>query len=110
MTASGRPANFAEGSGIKRNLVCAVIIQAITDWQEDIKALKNGVSPTHMRCRSKNKAKIVKKINDEISEIVEFLSSGICEALGIDHNWVIENIESIEIPDMYESELSFAGG
>lgn len=96
-----KPKNFAEGTGLKRNLVCAVIIQAILDWQEDIKGLKEQVSPNHIRCRSKKWHKVSRIINDEIAEIVEFLSSGICEALGIDHRWIIDNIESIEIPEVY---------
>lgn len=101
---------FTEKDRFARNLVCAVIVQAIIDWQEDIKAMNKGVFPTHLRCRSKKKAKNIKRVNDDIAEIVEFLSSGICEKLGIDHKLLIENIESIEIPVLQEKDMSMLVG
>lgn len=99
-----KPCDFAEGTGLRRNLVCAVIIQAILDWQEDLNALKDGVSPNHLRCRSRKKEKVIGQIKDEISEILQFLNSGITESVGIKREWIIDNIERIEIPEVYSVE------
>lgn len=78
--------------GFVRNLICAVIIQAIEDYQSDLKTLDRNPK----QCKERS-------VNRDITEINSFLRSGICEAVGIPQREILDNINCIIIPKMYKS-------
>lgn len=83
-----KPVDFLEGYAPYRNLACAVVIQAIEDWQADKKKLK----------KKGKKSRAGRAASEDMKGIMEFLNSGILEKLGISRDLVISNIDTMEIP------------
>lgn len=91
--------NVKAGNHIVRNLVSAVMIQAVEDYQRNSKLLaghESGEAPL--------KSAKLRNVTRQMADIHSFFNSGICEAMGFSKYLILDNINEIVFPNLTDEE------